>query len=67
MIEAFVVPVTPFAQNCSILRCAKTGKDVGDSLLCLVIFEAGDEPFRHHERIDGVVGIVWRDNSTVDI
>jgi len=26
VIEAFVVPVTPFAQNCSILRCAKTGK-----------------------------------------
>lgn len=26
MIEAFVVPVTPFAQNCSILRCSATGR-----------------------------------------
>lgn len=26
MIEVFVVPVTPFAQNCSILRCPATGR-----------------------------------------
>jgi len=51
VIEAFLVPVTPFAQNCSILRCSRTKKSA--------VVDPGGE-------LDRIVAAARRRDATIE-